>query len=127
MDYKESNKMIAKFMELTIEPRYLSFKTGRYYKHDADHCYADPITVHIKDGRAVDELKYNKAWDWLMPVLKKCRDIAEQWEFETPGRDKFEDLFYIDYAFWELMSNDIDSIYKRTIEFITWYNTIKDH
>ena len=77
-----------------------------------------------KDYSFDDEMPFgmHNSWEWLMPVLKKCGDIGGSYEYETTGRNKFEDIFYIDNMWSEFMQGDIRSVYERVVEFVIWYN-----
>jgi len=102
MNTTDNNKLIAEFME------YADLGTkGDFYRRD-NKCYS--------------YLKYHKSWDWLMPVVRKCSDIGGMYDYDTPERDKFEDIFYMDNMFSEFLQMDIETIYIRVVEFIKQYN-----
>ena len=52
----------------------------------------------------LSELKYHTSWDWLMPVVQKCR--------------KDNRLEYFDMVYYALEEGDINVTYKAVIEFI---------
>ena len=54
-----------------------------------------------------DELKYHTSWDWLMPVVQKCFEVA-----------KHEDDFSV--IIWSLPY--MDTTYDEVVEFIKQYN-----
>ena len=122
---KEGNKLIAEFMGLVKEDRYLSFETGRYCKKDNDGCYPDPMKVFIKDGRAVHTLFYSSDWNWLMPVVEKIEEVGYAVEivqdsaiiYEHSSKGTLNCLVHV------LSSNGkLEATYKAVIEFIKWYN-----
>ena len=76
----ENNKLIAEFMSHGF--------------HDGKH-------------RSFDELQYHKSWDWLMPVVQKCFEVAEH-----------EDDFFAISGNLPYM----DSTYKAVVEFINEHN-----
>lgn len=108
VDVTQTNILIAEFMGLTKEDRYLSFSTGRYCKNDNDGCYPDPIKVFIKDGRAIDLLKYNVSWDWLIPVIKKIAEVSG----DNVGLSQRLNPY----------TYDIENIYTGVVEFIKSFN-----
>ena len=54
-----------------------------------------------------DEMKYHTSWDWLMPVVEKCFEVAEH-----------EDDFFAISGNLPYM----DSTYKSVVNFIKRYN-----
>ena len=61
---------------------------------------------HIRLTSA-DDLRYHTSWDWLMPVVQKCFESAEN-----------EDDFFAISGNLPYM----DSTYKSVVEFIKQYN-----
>ena len=59
-------------------------------------------------------LKYHSSWDWLMPVVEKCKTVK---------------LKKYDYDWWlihsPLINVQIKSTWLAVIEFINWYNNNK--
>ena len=88
----KDNKIIAEFMGLYPLSRagFISDKNHEYYE-------------------SLSELKYNKSWDWLMPVVEKV--IQKDYDFLV-----FEEL---KYHLWRV---DIDAVYNAVVEFIKEYN-----
>ncbi len=62
----KDNKLIAEFMRLPTEV----FKSGNLnYKRNHDW-----FEEH--------ELSYNVSWDWLMPVINKCKSLDNTFDVE---------------------------------------------
>ena len=68
---------------------------------------------HDGRHRSFDELKYHESWDWLMPVVSKCRD-------ESNEEDSHWEAIY-----YSLEGCDIDVTYHAVVEFIKQYNDEK--
>tara|TARA_B110000977_G_C10589294_1_gene303686 strand:+ start:95 stop:358 length:264 start_codon:yes stop_codon:yes gene_type:complete len=81
---ENNNKLIAEFMQKG------SKSLGIY---DFDGC-------HYR----LDELKFHTSWDWLMPVIQKCRQENR--------------LEYFDMVYYALEECDINVTYKAVVEFI---------
>ena len=69
------------------------------------HLYECPVTAEY-----VTELEYHTSWDWLMPVVSKCRE-------ESNAEDSHWEAVY-----YSLEGCDIDITYKAVLEFIEDYN-----
>ena len=68
----------------------------------------------------VEDLKFNSSWDWLMPVVKKIREVINtELNFSDFDDQRGYDQRLNPYNY------DIDSIYKGAVEFIKWYNENK--
>ena len=60
---EKTNKLIAEFMGLEIR--------------ESKHKYITTYYVVIDDmPNDLQDLKYHTSWDWLMPVIHKCFDVA---------------------------------------------------
>ena len=90
----KDNKLIAEFMGLDTEV----FNSGKvnYYYYDKISKQEIFLEAH--------ELSYNVSWDWLMPVLLKCRQENQ--------------LKYFERVYYALEECDINVAYKAVIEFI---------
>ena len=93
---EKTNKLIAEFMgNPTI------FNTI----HDATLYQVkeqDNMTYHV------DELQYHKSWDWLMPVIHKCFDVAND--------GAMADIMH------HLQIAEMGDTYDAVVEFIKDYN-----
>ena len=57
------------------------------------------------------ELKFNKSWDWLMPVVSKCYEYGEL------------DNHYREEIIASLSGViDIEDTYNAVVDFVKWYN-----
>jgi hypothetical protein len=87
--------------------------------------------LHTDDISGFDEyfkpLRYEDC-NRLMPVIEKCKDILDSFEFDSKERITIEEeIFNLDNTSSEFMSNNIEAIYRKVIRFINWYNkVIKD-
>jgi hypothetical protein len=87
----ENNKLIAEFMRLDTEV----FNTGLLnYNHN---------NVWYEEH----ELSYNVSWDWLMPVVEKCR-------VQSNAEDSYWEAIY-----YSLEGCDIDVTHHAVVEFIS--------
>ena len=84
----ENNKLIAEFMQKGSEG---------FGLYDFDGC-------HYR----LDELKFHTSWDWLMPVIQKCRQENR--------------LEYFDRVYYAIEECDINITYKSVVEFINQNN-----
>jgi len=91
----DGNVKIAQFDGLTKDTYGKFFKNG------------------VFKGYNETEFQYHKSWDWLMAVVKKCRE-------ESNDEDSYWEAIY-----YSLVDLDIDSVYNAVIKFITWYNETK--
>ena len=109
----ENNRIIAEFMG--VIPRLESPDV---------YTYADTPYFSIREDNPekvmegiVGYVKYHKSWDWLIPVIKKIREIINTElsidEFDL-NRNLAQRLNPYDYS--------IESIHKGVVEFIKWYN-----
>ena len=83
----KNNKFIAEFMECT---------------HPFNEI-TDATLYKVSQGTfELDELKYHKSWDWLMPVVEKIYSL-----------DAHIDFFRV---------INLEATYKAVVEFIKQYN-----
>ncbi len=69
--------------------------------------YSPVIGVYVsrKDEFHIDEMQYDISWDWLMPVVDKCYEVA----------DNPEQCKSIRYG---LLETDIEYLYRAVVRFI---------
>jgi hypothetical protein len=71
----------------------------------------------------LEDLPFNSSWDWLMPVVAKCTDLWDDFGFDSKERYNIEDeIWNLDNTLSDFLAADIDAIFRRTVEFIKWYN-----
>ena len=91
----ENNRIIAEFMGFTKDSKELYL--------------IDDYTLRSEDeyqATYVDEMKYHSSWDWLMPVVSKCRE-------ESNAEDSHWEAIY-----YSLEGCDINVTYHAVVEFI---------
>lgn len=98
LDRIDNNKLIAEFMKLESTPKY---NPKEYYvkEHNSGEWYLP------------QEMQYETYWDWLLPVVKSCRE-----------KQFFGSQHLIDNIVDAVANLDIDGTYKAVIEFIKEYN-----
>ena len=98
------NKLIAEFMGAVGTPKYNPTEWDVYITGCLDVDSDDENAQHFYTP---DKMKYHTSWDWLMPVVQKCFEVAEH-----------EDDFFAISGNLPYM----DSTYKAVVEFIKEYN-----
>ena len=91
---KKNNKLIAEFMGIESDDAKMR-----------GHLYECPVTAEY-----VSNLEYDTSWDWLMPVVNKCRKEIGAEENEVGD---------ITHA---LLDGDRKEIYNAVVEFIKQLN-----
>jgi len=101
----DGNKLIAGFDGMLIGKLsgWMSGNVGEkaYRKVDGE----------VTDVYSFEKLKYHTSWDWLMPVVEKINSLSY-----NDSNNKFQPTVE------RFLENDIDSIWRQIIIFITWYN-----
>jgi hypothetical protein len=97
-----NNNTIARFMGGLTEPFELP-------QHGTIRPNGD-----FKTEFTIEQLKYHKSWDWLMPVVLEC---FECYDYGTMVSDDLN--FKLNDA---LLETNIESLYKVVVEFINEYN-----
>jgi|TARA_R100000084_G_scaffold29545_1_gene10711 hypothetical protein len=98
----ENNKLIAEFMGMENERH----SDGRYlFTTDIDE-------LKGADTRFWEQLYFHVSWDWLMPVVRKCKESVS-----------YEDsILYHNIEDALLSRIDIEDVYDSVVEFINEYN-----
>jgi len=96
----KDNKLIAEFMELEASPKY------------------NPKEYYIKEYNSgewylPEEMQYHNSWDWLMPVVQKCR-LESRCEYDED--DNWNEIH------WSLEECNLDKTYKAVVQFIKEQN-----
>ena len=96
----KDNKLIAEFMELEASPKY------------------NPKEYYIKEYNSgewylPEEIQYHNSWDWLMPVVQKCR-LESRCEYDED--DNWNEIH------WSLEECNLDKTYKAVVQFIKEQN-----
>ena len=97
----ENNKLIAEFL-VNNEGGLVKLEENIFSTIDEFEIPDDYLT--IKD------LKYHEDWNWLMVVVRKCR------EFSNEEDSHWENIYYA------LTDLDIYRVYMTCVQFIKWYN-----
>lgn len=64
-------------------------------------------------------LKYHKSWDWLIPVIDKIRSSKYYLDYYLSNLGQFNDGIHINTKF-------ISSTFESVVEYLKWYNSIKN-
>jgi hypothetical protein len=98
---EENNKLIAEFMEFdknpneTFEiPQFGTIRPNGYFQTEFND----------------KQLKFHESWDWLMPVVSKCRSLSND-------EDSYWEVIY-----YTLEECEIITTYQAVIQFIEFYN-----
>ncbi len=97
----KDNKLIAEFM---------GFQKTNIGWYDSEETM--PPLSNTYDSNTFDEheLAFHKSWDWLMPVVEKCR-------VQSNAEDSYWEAIY-----YSLEGCDIDVTHHAVVEFIKQYN-----
>lgn len=79
----EGNKLIAEFIGLYEEHRYINIESGNFCKRESDSTYLEPTTVRTNGKNQYVSLKYHFSWDWLIPVVEKIELLGYTTSFKT--------------------------------------------
>jgi len=136
----ENNKLIAEFMGSELET------TCKYNDHEDDvpkpHYRYDNFTKKMMQHYCVrmgnighfvtpEGMKFNKSWDWLIPVVEKIGNldfhaqviISNNCCKISTNRNTTNDPLYFELL--KTNENKIEAVYEAVIEFIKWYNERK--
>lgn len=128
----ENNKLIAEFMGYKYYPYNLAEKEEGlkfgWMRPERRHSNVPFLSKSSKHKNRVlarkhKDLAYHISWSYLMPVVEKCTELWEQYEFDTDERNLMEqEIWHFNNTLSDFLNNDIQAIYRRTIQFIKWYN-----
>lgn len=113
MELDESNELISLFMGNRLI-------NGIYPYHA--HNFPSPVSC-TRFG-----LKYHKSWNWLMPVIKRIRDISLTEEYKKADTEWGEHNIVNQHDIWRdkimdvILFVEIKDCYDVCLEFIEWYN-----
>ena len=112
MNTQENNKMIAEFWGMVSE------NNGEMYYDDDENLF--PPT-------SKDKLKFNKDWNWLMPVVEKIESLGYEFFFVE---DRVMVSHNTDHSIETIIDltfggNKRDATYQGVVEFINEYNKNK--
>ena len=97
---EENNRMIAEFMGMQLT------NIGWFDNEDA-------LKLPNTNDNTFDNLLFHTSWDWLMPVVSKCKMLS------TNDNEYWEAIYY------SLEEIDIHKTYQAVCQFIEWYNENK--
>lgn len=118
MDTLDNNKLIAEFMNLTLYKGYI-YKYYPLSERKERGFWGNQLQYHES------KLKYDKSWDWLMPVLDKIRDLKNSCKLSNrPVYDR-KDRGFGQHGNKFLVNSHINYTYGGVVEFIKWYNLNK--
>lgn len=107
-----NNSIIARFMGGLTEPFELP-------QHGTIRPNGD-----FKTEFTIEQLKYHKSWDWLMPVVEKIESLGYEFiiiesrcKINNNTDHSIEELFYI-----ETIGSKINATYEAVVAFINEYN-----
>jgi len=102
-----SNNLIAEFMGYPTSAKYWKGTSMANWKHEdyKDYYYVDGKHNHMDGSNFhLSDMKFDLSWDWLMPVVQKCRQENR--------------LEYFDRVYYALEECDINVTYKAVVQFI---------
>lgn len=97
----KENKLIADFMGVQYKSDEDYFKELAEMREDG---------IFYEQGYMESQLNYHESWDWLMPVVSKCRVES------NPQDSHWEGVYFT------LEDCDIKETYKAVVEFIKQHN-----
>ena len=98
---EKKNKLIAEFMGYKLAKCNKGLAWESPYKKSVE----DTFELHGRLWRENDSYyKFHTSWDWLMPVVQKCRQDNR--------------LEYFDFVYYAIEMCDINVTYKAVVEFI---------
>jgi hypothetical protein len=109
---KTDNELIAKFMGgvLSSVPNLINLPQTRGDANIHSVKGSEVLPNGTYSVHRLSELKYHSSWDWLMPVVSKCRE-------ESNEEDSHWEAIY-----YSLEGCDINVTYHAVVEFINQLN-----
>ena len=99
-----NNKLIAEFMEFPTHTDAVDDRTIAYYVGESIMHTDNTENENDCDVFHPDDMQFHTSWDWLMPVVQKCRQDNR--------------LEYFDFVYYAIEMCDINVTYKAVVEFI---------
>jgi len=96
----ENNKLIAEFMGMT-------------YSDPNDNSVMIQMTPQGNEVVPIESMQYHTSWDWLIPVVQKCR-LESRCEYDED--DNWNEIH------WSLEECNLDKTYKAVVQFIKEQN-----
>ncbi len=116
---EEGNALIALFMGWKLYTPKLTGLLSLFNKYDSE-CYT--LNSHTR-AFLPDQMAYHHSWDWLMPVGKKCMDLAT----EQPGRPTVNHCSKLDWIECQISMHvreyELHDAWLQIVEFIKLYNS----
>jgi len=101
---EKNNKLIAEFME------------AKQYDKEDNYIYFDETNnMFSNDTISIKNLKFHSDWNWLIPVIEKCR------ESQIFGSERL-----INNIYRRLLKLDLLATYENVVDFIQWNNQQKN-
>ena len=115
----KDNKLIAEFMGLKDGSKYFC---PPLEEPESNPQITSVIPVRFSPNRQekyiiVDDMRYHRSWNWLMPVIKTIRDhvnVDMGFEEYDNWRENFKQIDPYNY--------NLSECYKAVVEFIKQYN-----
>ena len=107
----DNNKLIAEFMEFPTHTDVVDDRTIAYYVGESIIWTDNTENENDYDVFHPEDMQFHLSWDWLIPVIHKCFDVAEDGDMD--------DIMH------HLQVADRKPTYRAVIEFINQYNKTK--
>jgi hypothetical protein len=94
----------------------------RFWYHIPDPKYG-VRNKQVFTGFWDDELPFSKSWEYLIPIIRKCKKISldKNGEWIDSYKEKLDEIIY------PLSDFNIKEIYRKVINFIKFYNESLQH
>jgi len=112
----EDNRIIAEFMNYPTSSEYWKGTSDWDHEDYKDYYYIDGKYNHMDGSNFhVDDMKFDLSWDWLMPVIKKCRATEVDKDRELSKQRLIDNINF------RLFTLDLLGTHSNIIDFIKWY------